>query len=279
MPNAELTVPSEEAAGQTPVRPRTDAQLGLAIGAAVLTTALTAVSFWLSYEGLHGLAAAHRLQGGRAWAWPATVDSFIGIGELLILRASLMGRVDPWAIVLTSAGSLGSIALNVAGVGVSHNPLDYIVAAVPPVAALLAFGVLMRQIHDFLVSHQSVLTAPPVPSALPVTAPVKADSAQASSEPGSAVHTPVEEPVMTPVTEPVIEPETSEEPLTQREQVDLVVRRLYDVLGNRRPATRHIRQALADRGLPNSDGTCREARKRVELAEPHLKDLPEAIAA
>jgi hypothetical protein len=237
------------------VRSRQSTQIGLAAAAAVMTAALTAVSFWLSYEHLHGVSAAHRLHGARAWAWPATIDSFIGIGELLILRASLMRRVDWWAIALTSAGSLGSIALNVSGVGATASLLDYVVAAVPPVAALLAFAALMRQVHDFLLSRQ-VVTAPPMPLVAP-------PALQESLEP---------EAVVTP--EPV--PVTG---LTQREQINAIIRALYDSLGNRRPATRHMRKALGDAGLPNSDGTCREARKRVELAEPHLKSLPDAIAA
>lgn len=124
----------------------------LAAGAAVVTVALTAAAFWLSYEHLHDVAAAHGLGHApeRAWAWPATVDLFIVAGELLILRASLRGTVDRWAIALAATGSLGSIALNVAGVGQHAHPLDYVVAAVPPVAALLAFGALMRQVHDAL---------------------------------------------------------------------------------------------------------------------------------
>jgi hypothetical protein len=255
-------------AGQTPfdgvLHSRQSAQVSLAVAAAVLTTALTIVSFWLSFEGLHDVSAAHRLQGARAWAWPACLDAFIGIGELLILRASLVRRVDPWAVALTAAGSLGSIALNVAGVGVSQDPLDYTVAAVPPVAALLAFGVLMRQVHDFLLSRQQFVTVPPVPVSTPEPA------AQEFLE--QDVAEPEDEPVVTPEPEPVTG-------LSQREQIDAVVRGLYDSLGNRRPATRHMRDGLADAGLPCSDGTCREARKRVEQAEPHLRDLPDAIAA
>jgi len=240
------------------IRPRWDAQVGLAIGAAVLTTALTAVSFWLSFEALHDLAGAHRLNGERAWAWPACVDTFIAIGELLILRASLAHRVDRWAIALTAAGSIGSIALNVAGVGVSDDPLDYVTAAVPPVAALFAFGVLMRQIHEALARRQPVVTMPVMVQETVSTVP--------------------EEPEAEQVSEPVQDPET-DEPLTQRKQIDAVVRGLYDALGQRRPATRHMRDALRDAGLPFSDGTCRESRKRVELAEPHLRDLPDALAA
>jgi hypothetical protein len=71
------------------------------------------------------------------------------------------------------------------------------------------------------------------------------------------------------------EPEkASESP--QKAQTDEIVRRLYDSLGGRRPGTRHIRQALADANLPNSDGSCRQARLRVEQKEPELKELPPA---
>ncbi|MET8114030.1 hypothetical protein [Streptomyces prasinus] len=62
----------------------------------------------------------------------------------------------------------------------------------------------------------------------------------------------------------------------QKPSADEVVRGLYDELGGRRPATKHIRQALADADLPNSDGSCRQARLRVEQEEPELKELPPA---
>ncbi|MGV9692347.1 DUF2637 domain-containing protein [Streptomyces sp. NPDC003444] len=128
-----------------------------AAGAVIL--ALTAAAFWLSYAHLAEVAAEHGLGNSpaRKWAWPATLDAFIVAGELLMLRAGLRRKPDGWAIALTATGSLGSIALNVAGVTGTRDPadvphLDYVVAAVPPTAALLAFGVLMRQIHQHLAS-------------------------------------------------------------------------------------------------------------------------------
>lgn len=126
--------------------------VAITVLASGLTMVLTAIAFWLSYEHLQGVAAGHGLREAtaRSWAWPGTVDLFIVIGELLILRASLSRRVDWWAICLATAGSGGSIALNVAGVGAGAGLLDYVVAAVPPVAALLAFGALMRQVHAYL---------------------------------------------------------------------------------------------------------------------------------
>jgi hypothetical protein len=123
--------------------------------AGVLTVFLTAVAFWLSFEHLHDVAADHGLSGVRAWAWPATLDTFIVIGEVLILRASIVQKVDAWAWCCAAAGSLGSITLNVVGVGADAGALDYTVAAVPPVAALFAFGILMRQLHQALASYMT----------------------------------------------------------------------------------------------------------------------------
>lgn len=132
-----------------------DPTRALAIGAGLVIIALTAAAFWLSYAHLAEVALGHGLKKApeRAWAWPATLDLFIVAGELLMLRAALLSRVDWWAIGLTVVGSGSSIALNVAGVGSSAEPLDYVVAAVPPTAALLAFGALMRQVHQALAER------------------------------------------------------------------------------------------------------------------------------
>lgn len=125
--------------------------------AGTVIVALTAGGFWLSYAHLAQVAGQHGLGNSpvRQWAWPATLDAFIVSGELLMLRAGLRRVTDWWAVGLTAIGSAGSIALNVAGVsGTGHENvaplLDYVVAAVPPTAALLAFGVLMRQIHQLV---------------------------------------------------------------------------------------------------------------------------------
>ena len=152
---------------------RPDAQTILAVAAAAVTIALTAAAFWLSYTHLHDIAAAHGLaeSAARAWAWPATVDAFIVVGELLVLRASLAHRIDPVAIALTAIGSGGSIALNVVGTGANLPVLDYVVAAIPPSAALLAFGALMRQLHTYLTAPDAVPVVP-APRATGYTGPL-----------------------------------------------------------------------------------------------------------
>ncbi|MER7838342.1 DUF2637 domain-containing protein [Streptomyces sp. NPDC096040] len=149
--------------------------------AGIVIVALTAGAFWLSYAHLAEVAAQHGLRDSptRRWAWPATLDAFIVAGELLMLRAGLRRVTDKWAIGVTAIGSFGSIGLNVAGVtgtrDVGSVPLlDYVVAAVPPAAAMVAFGVLMRQIHE--------LVAQPVDHSTP-------DSAQVPKPPATtSVH-------------------------------------------------------------------------------------------
>jgi hypothetical protein len=156
---------------------RPDPSRTLAVAAGLVIIALTGAAFWLSYAHLAEVALAHGLGQAteRAWAWPATLDLFIVAGELLMLRAALARQVDGWAIALTAVGSVGSIVLNVAGVTGGRDPgtvplLDYVVAAVPPTAALLAFGALMRQVHQALAGWDR--TAEPVTGPV-VEAPVK----------------------------------------------------------------------------------------------------------
>ncbi|MFI1376878.1 DUF2637 domain-containing protein [Streptomyces longwoodensis] len=174
---------------------KTNPTRALAVAAGLVIVALTAAAFWLSYAHLAEVALGHGMRGKdvRAWAWPACLDLFIMAGELMWLRAAMLSRVDWWAICLTAAGSGGSIALNVAGVGSHADPLNYVVAAVPPTAALLAFGALMRQIHQALTGE-----AEPVEVTTPVTAEVvvervEDDQPQPALEPAPMVVPPLEQ--------------------------------------------------------------------------------------
>ncbi|WP_043265438.1 DUF2637 domain-containing protein [Streptomyces sp. CT34] len=140
-----------------PLMRQRDAERWALLTAGAVIAALTGAAFWLSYAHLAEVAGQHGLGSSpkRRWAWPATLDAFIVAGELLMLHAGLRRVTDKWAIGLTAAGSTGSIALNVAGVNSTGNAssvpfLDYVVAAVPPTAAMLAFAVLMRQIHQLV---------------------------------------------------------------------------------------------------------------------------------
>ncbi|WP_330478652.1 DUF2637 domain-containing protein [Streptomyces platensis] len=183
----------------------------LTVAAGVVIIALTAGAFWLSYAHLHDVAAKYGLGGSaeRAWAWPATLDLFIVAGEILMLVAALDKRKDAWAIALTVVGSAGSIALNVFGVGDSAEPLEYVVAAVPPAAALLAFGVLMRQIHVALtkaVGESGDLTGTPMVG----SGVVEARFLEALKEPAA--------PTPLPEVEELEAPEEAEEPQEEADE-------------------------------------------------------------
>ncbi|MBQ0850143.1 DUF2637 domain-containing protein [Streptomyces sp. BH-SS-21] len=260
--------------------------------AAVLTVLLTAVAFWLSYEHLQEVAARHGMQEAvaRSWAWPATVDLFIVIGELLILRASLAHRVDWWAIGLVTAGDGASIALNVAGVGEGAGVLNYVVAAVPPVAALLAFGALMRQVHAYLARRASTgvnvpppgVEAPSTPVMVSVDRPTAPPAAPAVPVPAAVAAPMAVEAASTPVTTDPVPVDTASAPVDlcapviYPNRVDQLVRALYGT-DFTQPSTARMTQAMAAAGLGTSESTARTARGRVKTREPHLADLPTAL--
>ncbi|WP_078886236.1 DUF2637 domain-containing protein [Streptomyces sp. MUSC 125] len=178
--------PLDDQPGQeAPAKTKLTAEQYVLRTAGIVIVALTAGAFWLSYAHLAEVAAQHGLRDSptRRWAWPATLDAFIVAGELLMLRAGLRRVTDPWAIGVTAIGSVGSIGLNVAGVTgtreVGSVPLlDYVVAAVPPAAAMVAFGVLMRQIHELV--------------AQPVVDPSALDSVQVPEPPATTSVRPTE---------------------------------------------------------------------------------------
>ncbi|MFI9834013.1 DUF2637 domain-containing protein [Streptomyces sp. NPDC051913] len=295
-----MSVPATVDARSTPVETAStpvSVERAITALAAVLTVVLTAVAFWLSYEHLQEVAARHGMAEAvaRSWAWPATVDLFIVIGELLILRASLVHRVDWWAIALVTAGDGASIALNVAGVGQDANALDYVVAAVPPVAALLAFGALMRQVHAYLTRRTLTVVNPastgveapltpvmgsvdashPAPPA--ATPPALDPVPSAGPEPLAAVaaSTPVEEEVA-----PVAPTSTAVDlcmPVVYANRVDQLVRALYGT-DFTQPSTARMTTAMAGTGLGASESTARTARSRVKAREPYLADFPTALA-
>ncbi|MGQ5576055.1 DUF2637 domain-containing protein [Streptomyces sp. ECR3.8] len=244
--------------------------LGLAVGAAILITAITGIAFWLSYHHLHDVAASNGLGSSpaRAWAWPAVLDLFYLAGELLILRASYLRSVDWWAIALTAVGALGSIGLNVAGVGEDAARLEYVVAAVPPVAALLAFGALMRQLHVWFARRPETTQATPVvtveraPAPAPAEVPPKPEQPPALEQPEPA--------------RPALEEQRPERPaIRYSDPRCAILRPLYD--SGFRPTTGEMKAALeaANLAAPGASTLRGTLRKEIEAHEPHLEHLPQ----
>ncbi|BEP13931.1 hypothetical protein acdb102_22420 [Acidothermaceae bacterium B102] len=110
---------------------------GLAVGA-----------FLLSYDALHQLARTSHVPALLAWLWPLIVDGFILVASLAVLDAIHTGRrpIYPWLLVLTF--STLSVTFNV--LHAPGTPVAQLVAAVPPLALVLSFELLIRQIHHRL---------------------------------------------------------------------------------------------------------------------------------
>jgi hypothetical protein len=119
---------------------------------AVSVAAATVIGFWLSYAGLHGFAERNGLAGAEAWAWPASVDLFVIAGELGITISAVRRKRDPAAWVYLVLGFGASVAFNVLHVATwTIGWGRYAVAAVPPVAAMLALAALMRQVYRLAI--------------------------------------------------------------------------------------------------------------------------------
>jgi Protein of unknown function (DUF2637) len=137
---------------------------GAVAALAVATVAATVVGFWLSYAGLHAFAVRSGLRGPEAWAWPASVDLFILAGELGVTISAIRRQRDPLAWCYLLAGFGPSVAFNVLHVDPAAITWGrYAVAAVPPVAAMLALAALMRQV--FRLAMDAHLAG--VPEAVP----------------------------------------------------------------------------------------------------------------
>jgi len=276
--------------------------IALAITAAALIFLLTGVSLWLSYEHLHDVGARHGFADDpiRAWAWPATLDLFYAAGEVLILRAALARRVDWWAISLVVFGAGGSIALNIAGVGEDALILDYVVAAVPPVASLLAFGALMNQLYRLLAAGKAPAEVTPVSddqelTEQPVTAPVIPPApTEAPAVPAAPAARAITTAAPSTARQPIVPAGTRPLPIVPRQPVPAapaaqvpapiryndprctVIRELYN--NGTRPGTKAMRTAITSAGHSDaSDGFIRGTlRTEVEAHEPHLASLPPA---
>jgi Protein of unknown function (DUF2637) len=126
--------------------------LSVAAFAGAATMLLTVASFVLSYAHLQTVAVRNGVPAGfHAWVWPGTIDTFILVGEALILFCAVAGLGRSlWGWGLTIGGSFGSIGFNVLGVGSGASRMEYAVAGAPPVAALFAFGALMHMVRMYV---------------------------------------------------------------------------------------------------------------------------------
>ncbi len=150
---------------------------GVIAGIVAATAIATGVGFWLSYAGLHSFALRAGLHGAEAWAWPGSVDLFILAGEAGVTISALRRAEDWQAWAYLAIGFAASVTANVLHVDPSAlHWTRYAVAAVPPVAAMLALAALLRQVYR-LADHAS---PSPHPAMTTLTQIAPADSEHAA---------------------------------------------------------------------------------------------------
>jgi len=140
---------------------RPDRSLGwIRRGTTLGVIGLAVAGFAMSYGALHGLALEEGVPSRLAWLWPLVVDGFIVVASLAVLHAVLEHRstVYPWALVL--GFSAVSVTFNV--LHAAATPVARLVAAVPPLALVLSFELLMRQVRTALEVKLAHAT-PPAP--------------------------------------------------------------------------------------------------------------------
>jgi hypothetical protein len=131
----------------------------LRAGVGVLVASVAALAFLVSFESIKAYAVhVGAFTPRHGWAAPLLVDSFVVAGSLAGLRRSLAGRraVYPWTLV--AAGSVVSVALNVA-----HAPPTLAaraVAALPPAALLAGFELLLSEARTGVHPQDAQVSAP-----------------------------------------------------------------------------------------------------------------------
>jgi hypothetical protein len=98
------------------------------------------------------------------------LDGFVLVGSLFVLRAALADHRAWYPLGLVVAGNLASVGFNVAHV---HTPAGRLTAAVPPVAALLAFELATRELYKALRDQLGAASvdSPHAVHTVPVTGP------------------------------------------------------------------------------------------------------------
>jgi len=142
---------------------------------------LAVAGFAMSYGALHSLARDSGVPATLSWLWPLVVDGFIVVASLSVLHAVLESRPAryPWCLLLLF--SVVSVAGNVAHG--APTPVGRLVSAVPPVALVLAFDLLMRQVRRLLEPAHDTRPIAHLPADEPSAAPARSVAAVAGGAP------------------------------------------------------------------------------------------------
>jgi hypothetical protein len=152
--------------------------------ASALVFAVAVLAFVVSFEAISAFAVqVGAFPPSLRYCAPLLVDSFTAAATLVILWISLTGQKiatawDAWyAWTLVAAATCVSVAINVAHA--PHTHAARLVAALPPVALLLAVELLMILARRWLAQSSTPQTQPGAPQPQPGAPHTPSDNPQA----------------------------------------------------------------------------------------------------
>ncbi len=119
---------------------------------ALLFAIICVSSFALSFMNLADAAKTAGIPDGWTMLWPLGIDTFIVMGSLFILQASIQreSTLEGWAVV-------GIFTIISIGFNIAHSPSDYLSRAahgVPPVALCWSLHLLMVRLKRDLTTRR-----------------------------------------------------------------------------------------------------------------------------
>lgn len=119
---------------------------------AAASTAVTGLSFWMSFTALSDLAARNGIAEGQAPALPLIVDGLTIVSTISAYAShTRRGRVYAWALLIL--GTAVSVAGNAAH-AYGHGPIAVAIAVIPPLVQLFSIHLTMSLLSQ--ERHQSV---------------------------------------------------------------------------------------------------------------------------
>lgn len=113
---------------------------------AAASTAVTGLSFWMSFTALSDLAATNGISEAQSPAFPLIVDGLTIVSTIAAATIrSRWGRVYAWALlILGTAVSVAGNAAHAAG----HGPVAVAIAVIPPLVQLASVHLTMTLINQ-----------------------------------------------------------------------------------------------------------------------------------
>ncbi len=126
----------------------------IAITTSILVGLLAIGAFSLSYDALQGIATAAGIEGWKSYVWPFLIDFALIVFSLAVVRNERLREKVEWPWILVGFFTFATIVFNVLhSLTINDETQKYlspIMAAIAPVAFVLAFETLMSQLRQHI---------------------------------------------------------------------------------------------------------------------------------